>query len=599
MSDEVTRQIIHMARSFPAVKIKEQFNKMIDNRQFGSYLVPEREANTWVDTFYEQDKEVFIVIGTGRLHYHEALSRKLRKDQKLFILDWKLPLIAAALEEGLTPGQQANVVYRFLSTFQELMGAVIEIFDRFITRKIKFGTIPPYQHLFPEETEKIEKELRNFLAVNLVRSKTIELFGLEWTTNYYRNLLHMLQRGVPFNFLKNQFQNIPAVVVSAGPSLEKNIELLPEIKNRAVIIAAGSSIETLTKEYNITPHFLASFDAGIGNYPHFKDLDTGKLRLIFTGDIYPRIVEEFKGALIPVEASNKPSYEIYKQYGAPPLGEALIGPSVANFALDIAVRLGCDPVILVGQDLALRDGKSHAKGNHYRMEIEDLSDYMKVKGNVEEFVYTSKSWLTMLKNFEQQIRSYRGKIIINATEGGAFIEGTVVKPLREAIEEYMVKSHDIDDKVESLVNQPVETAVEAEEVLERVIKEIHDIMDLINQALPEIDKVLIKAKNGKLKTKDHKRIRNIKEKEDQLLASPIYQHIIKTIIYGRILYYERYYSRLASEQPDKVELWVAEYQRVLFKSAAGALAAFLEELEISPGLKDDSQVFYKEVQYEN
>jgi len=579
MHDEITEKIISLAKSLPKDEIQKQFNNCLLNKQFGSYHAPEREADTWSDVFYEQDKEVFLVIGTGRFHYHKALSEKLKKSQTLFILDWKLPLIVAALAEGVELNKQPNIIFRFLRNFPEMMLSIMGIFDRFITKQIKFGIIPPYQYMFPEETQKIQEQLKTFFTINLVRSVTIELFGLEWTTNIHRNLPHMLHKGVPFQKFMMQFKDMPAVVVSAGPSLEKNVQLLPEISDKAVIIAAGSSIETLMKEYNIAPHFLASFDAGAGNYPHFQRLNTKPLRLIFTGDIYPRIVEEFEGVLIPLEASSKQTYNLYKHYGAPPLGEALVGPSVANFALDIAIRLGCNPVVLIGQDLALRDGKSHARGNYYCTDIgtEDLTNHIQVKGNVEEFVYTSKSWLTMLKFFEDQIRSYKQNTIINATEGGAFIEGTIVRPLREVIDEYMTVRHDVEGKIMSFIRQPADMNVRAEEIMPKVIAETHDILGLIKQTLPEIDRLLLKLKNGVLKQKDQKRINGIKKKEDRMLASMVYQHIIRTIIYGRIFYYERYYSRLAADQPDKVELWVAEYQKILFESARDALNAYLEE----------------------
>lgn len=588
MHDDLTEKIISLAGSLPNDEIQKRLDDCLINRQYGSRLAPDREADTWAGAFYDPDKEVFLVIGTGRLHYHKALIKRLKKSQTFFILDWKLPLIAAALADGMDPGAQPTIVFRFLRSFPEMMLSIMGIFDRYLTRPIKLGIIPPYQFMFPEESEKIQTQLKEFITINLVRSVTIELFGLEWTTNIHRNLPHMLQRGIPFKHLAGQFQNVPAVVVSAGPSLEKNVRLLTEISDRAVIIAAGSSIETMVKEYGIIPHFLASFDAGAGNYPHFQRLDTKPLRLIFTGDIYPRILEEFEGVLIPLEASSKQTYSLYKKYGAPTLGEAKVGPSVANFALDIAVQLGCNPVVLIGQDLALRDGKSHARGNYYCTDFgaEDLSAFIQVKGNADEFVYTTKSWLTMLKFFEDQIKSYGQHTIINATEGGAFIQGTVVRSLREVIDQHMTERRGVEEKISSALKKPPELGGPVEEILSKVLAEAQEISGLINRTLPEIDRLLIKLKNGTLKQKNQKMIRDIKKKEDHMLASEVYQHIIRTIIYGRIFYYERHYTRLAAEQPRNVELWVAEYQKILFESARDALNVYLEEVRPATGNTD-------------
>ncbi|MCL6557418.1 MAG: hypothetical protein K6U74_01205, partial [Firmicutes bacterium] len=168
-------------------------------------------------------------------------------------------------------------------------------------------------------------------------------------------------------------------------------------------------------------------------------------------------------------------------------------------------------------------------------------------------------------------------IVINATEGGAFIEGTIVKPLREVIAEYMTSEWGIEERIRNLCEKQNGFNAEPEKIIAKARTKLIKTKKLIEHTLPEIEKILLKLKNGSLSPKDYMRIEQIKKNEDRLLESLEYQHIIKTIIYGRILYYERYYSRLASEQPEKVELWVAEYQKILFESARDALNAFFSE----------------------
>ena len=40
------------------------------------------------------------------------------------------------------------------------------------------------------------------------------------------------------------------------------------------------------------------------------------------------------------------------------------GPSISNTLVDIAIRLGADPILIIGQDLAYTGGRFHAPGTH-------------------------------------------------------------------------------------------------------------------------------------------------------------------------------------------------------------------------------------------
>jgi len=51
-----------------------------------------------------------------------------------------------------------------------------------------------------------------------------------------------LTKSVHIKEYKSAFANIPAIVVSAGPALNKNVHLLKELYNKAVIISAGSAL---------------------------------------------------------------------------------------------------------------------------------------------------------------------------------------------------------------------------------------------------------------------------------------------------------------------------------------------------------------------
>jgi len=124
-------------------------------------------------------------------------------------------------------------------------------------------------------------------------------------------------------------------------------------------------------------------------------------------------------------------------------GILTVGPSAANMAFCFAEALGCNPITLIGQDLSYgREGETHVKGMVYgdkQPEI-DMSkmDTFRVKGNVDEHVVTTPIWYMMLKDYEKSVKSFKGECI-NATEGGAYIEGTKVMPLQEVITKHLLE----------------------------------------------------------------------------------------------------------------------------------------------------------------
>jgi hypothetical protein len=112
-------------------------------------------------------------------------------------------------------------------------------------------------------------------------------------------------------------------------------------------------------------------------------------------------------------------------------------------AFKVAAALGCNPIILIGQDLAYsRDGKTHAKDNTYgekepRLTSEEFKINMfEVMGNDGLPIMTNEDWHDFRKGYELDLKEYEG-ICINATEGGAYIEGTEIMTFAKAIEGYV------------------------------------------------------------------------------------------------------------------------------------------------------------------
>ncbi|HQK26282.1 MAG TPA: DUF115 domain-containing protein, partial [Synergistaceae bacterium] len=72
--------------------------------------------------------------------------------------------------------------------------------------------------------------------------------------------------------LIDAFKDYPAIIVGAGPSLDKNYKLLHEVRDKAVIISSDTALRKLLAD-DIHPHIVVSLERGLIIYQkHFADL---------------------------------------------------------------------------------------------------------------------------------------------------------------------------------------------------------------------------------------------------------------------------------------------------------------------------------------
>ena len=131
------------------------------------------------------------------------------------------------------------------------------------------------------------------------------------------------------------------------------------------------------------------------------------------------------------------------------------GGSVATNAFSLLYKIGLKTIILVGQDLALTGNRSHANGTFEETMPEiDISDCKWVEGNYEEKVPTRTDFYQFLTWYENTIKECREYVtdlrVINATEGGAKIEGTEIMTLKDAIAETCTTEVDIEACLDTL-----------------------------------------------------------------------------------------------------------------------------------------------------
>ena len=264
--------------------------------------------------------------------------------------------------------------------------------------------------------------------------------------------------------LEGRFGNWPAVIVSAGPSLDKNLHLLKGRENEIVIIAVDTVLGKLLKN-GIVPHFVTALERGSVVYDyHFRgvlDEDHPELKtvvLVVQSVCVPRIAGRWPGPVIVV---GKRDIVLDREVVGGLLGGRVIpsGASVAHMGLGLANALGCSAVALIGQDLAFAaDGRSHAGQTHWEKHSLDMQTPHEERMTVPAFdggtVETTRIWRYFIDRFSR-MASEMPIPVNDCTEGGALIPGAVVMPLHRFIAE----------------NPPLETCEAIPQFLNRVLEE--------------------------------------------------------------------------------------------------------------------------------
>ncbi len=247
--------------------------------------------------------------------------------------------------------------------------------------------------------------------------------------------------------MKNCLKGCSAFIVAAGPSLDKNINYLKEVENRGLIIAVDTIAEKLVNS-GIYPHVISSVER-IKVWEYFfqdKLPYYNQSYLVAPSLVQPEVINAFSGRVILPMRQTVYEYKwLSKKLGLSEDSAIWMGASCAHVAMGLALHIGASPIILVGQDLAYGQdmAKSHAAGTAYDDKpLQVQEDILTVEGYYGGEVKTRKIWLDFKLMFEKMIELTKADVI-NATEGGARINGTAQEPLNKVISKYCTREENV------------------------------------------------------------------------------------------------------------------------------------------------------------
>lgn len=398
--------------------------------------------NLWVQgqkTIGYNTKCIFCGLGNGM--YVRKILQDCDDTMQVLVYEPDFELIRFVLGEFdlsdiLTSNRFTLIVEDlFEKTYHDYLYQLVRFED---LNKLIYQTYPNYSRIMSDAVKAMDGEIQ--ILLNSIRASQ-SVLARHGARNYQNSIFNSpwFQNSKSItDFYTRCPKNIPLFIVSSGPSLDKNIKELNRIGKKGILLAADSAVPALMKE-NIIPDLIITIDA-VKNIKHFQDERTREIPVICQLESNSSIIRMRKGYHFFINDLNPYVNRFVRDCGKV-LPVFSTGGSVANTACAIAFSMGFEKIILVGQDLAYTDGKTHASATvrgSVNTDTDALAGYM-TEGYYGGQVKTSYEFQLYKKWFEEEIVKNPDCKVYNATEGGAKIQGAENITLSDAVERLCVE----------------------------------------------------------------------------------------------------------------------------------------------------------------
>lgn len=317
-----------------------------------------------------------MIFGLG-LGYHVPILLEKHRFDYLFICEPDIELFFASLfcidwfEIIQTIDEQGgclflNVGVSYEEFFNVIRGTVNDIGAFSLIKSFC------YQH-YP--SPEVNKQIKDFFD---------RYFELQMGFGFYNDAItglahtiHNIENKAKFFYvnqqLKDAVKGVPVYIIGNGPSLDEAEELIKATQQGAILIAAGTALNSLLR-MGITPDFHVLVERPKGNFDILLDTlpkeEYAKLNLLSVDVVYPDTLDLYKWSGLalkgPEAGSEFLNLHSLKKFGAPMNSLPYCAPLVANTALSFAFMFGFKEIYLFGVDNGYPvEGASHSKYSIY------------------------------------------------------------------------------------------------------------------------------------------------------------------------------------------------------------------------------------------
>ncbi|MEY7998806.1 motility associated factor glycosyltransferase family protein [Clostridium sp. Mt-5] len=394
----------------------------------GSKYNVNRDINNILDKLVNiNSQNLIIIFGLGAGEYIKPLLESVKDENRILIVEPSLEIIKLFLDEDYCNLLSDERIYltHFEKGLENFLYSFIKINDLYNMTPIVYAG---YDKIFSAEC------IEFFHCLNKVRSNLLIEFNTSLSISrsiFYSTIKNMycISNSIPINNLKKIYEGMTAIVISAGPSLEKNIDQLKQLQKNFILISGLRNLKGLLK-IGVFPDFVCILDALDINYEFIKDCINLNIPMVFHEASNYKVINSYKGPKILFLHNTKLSEFLCKK-----IDSLYQGGSVAHICTSFAAYIGCSTIIFIGQDLAYTDDKFHAGAASFGDEIKDYK--LEEKYTLTDDIYGNKIKTDSVFNlFREKLEDFieynKDITFINSTEGGANIRGTQVMPLKDS-----------------------------------------------------------------------------------------------------------------------------------------------------------------------
>ena len=479
---------------------------------------PKDEALRFAQKAELEKHGAILVLGFGLGYHVLELLRKVKGKGLVIVYEPDMALLRMVLEKI---DHRETLVYRELIFLAGDIddGTITGQLERYIPiigQGVQIMGHPTARSRSVEAFKQFSEYFTQF--IHFGRTTLATTLAHAWVTcrNLSNNLGHY-SAGDTVNDLYQCAKGKPALVISAGPSLAKNVHLVKEhnLREKAVIICAQTVLKPMLAR-GIRPHFVTALDYHEINRRFYEGLPSlDDVTLVAEPKANKVILDSYPG---PVRILQNNFLDTLLGDLRRPIQKMKPGGTVAHLSLYLAQHMGCEPIVLIGQDLGFSDGLYYAPGVAIHdvwapelgifntLEMMEWRRVMRHKGHLQKRedihgrqMYSDEQMLTYANQFNRDFLDATEKII-DATEGGLPKEHVEQGKLAEVIDRYMTEplgplpepEHRLDLDRLRITKDHVKSRLE----------EIRELRDLSEKTVPLLKK-MSRDQDDKKKMREH------------------------------------------------------------------------------------------------
>ena len=379
---------------------------------YHSNVSPCKEAMDFAQYYYQPGCEEYVIWGLG-LGYHIQEMIKIDDGIAITIYESDMDVIYHCLNavdmSMYLALPKVKLVYD--PEFVKIIDTLEHITENFILH------YPSLRHI---KNERIREQMEMFFIRDSGKRNTSILFENNSRENFKNYNGYV-------DDLESTFKDKDVVIVAAGPSLDKNVELLKNKKPNMIIMAVETVFRKLI-QLGVEVDYMIVADANSRIYNHISGLEEQQVPMLYLSTAYKGYSMNYQGLKYLICQNGYNRAEDFAKQNNWNLYET--GGSVSTTALDVCIRLGARSIAFIGLDLAYTGGHAHAMGAAARNAsgVEEMQQVPAVDGGT---VPASKLFMIYNKWIEKRIKNEDVIMpIYDATEGGALVPGLQITTLQ-------------------------------------------------------------------------------------------------------------------------------------------------------------------------